>query len=296
MPLSSMTGFARAEGECKGCAWAWEARSVNGKGLDTRLRLAPGFEALDPQVRKRVGQRLKRGNVSVQLSAAWAQAGAGYRVNHDMLEQILALLPSLHDRLPGSTPPQAETLLTIRGVVEQAEDELPEETMAEIRAAAMGGLDRALDGLEENRRAEGARLLDVVSGQVDLIGELTSKAASLAAAQPDAIARRLREQVEALLADVPALSEERLAQEAAVLMVKADLREELDRLAAHVEAARDLLSGDGAVGRKLDFLCQEFNREANTLCSKSQDVELTRVGLDLKAVIDQLREQVQNIE
>ena len=296
MAISSMTGFARTEGQSAGCSWTWEVRSVNGKGLEVRSRLPAGFEALEPQVRQRIAGTLKRGNIGANLTVAWIERPAGVRVNTEALHQIVALLPDIQRRLPDCLPPSPDGLLNLRGIIEIVDEQPTEETRAALDEAILDGLDRALGSLAAMRRDEGARMATVLEGHLGRIAGLCREANGLAAAQPAAIMARLVEQVGALISTIPALPEDRLAQEVALLATKADLREELDRLKAHHEAARALLAGDGPVGRKLEFLCQEFNREANTLCAKSVDVQLTRVGIDIKATIDQLREQVQNIE
>jgi len=294
--ISSMTGFARTEGQAAGCSWTWEVRSVNGKGLEVRSRLPAGFEALEPRVRQHVSSTLKRGNIGANLTVTWIERPAGVRVNTEALHQIVALLPDIQHRLPGCLPPSPEGLLGLRGIIEIVDEQPTEETRAALDEAVLDGLDRALGSLASMRRDEGARMATVLEGHLGRIAGLCREANGLAAAQPAAIMARLLEQVGALIDTIPALPEDRLAQEVALLATKADLREELDRLKAHHEAALALVSGGGPVGRKLEFLCQEFNREANTLCSKSADVQLTRVGIDIKATIDQLREQVQNIE
>ena len=296
MPISSMTGFAHNEGQKGACSWTWEIKSVNAKGLDVRCRLANGFERLEKPLRDRAAERLKRGNVSVSLKTVWNEGEAGFRVNHVILGELLAALPEIQKQLPDAGPPSIDGLLGLRGVIEPVEEDLGEEAREELEAEMLDGFDAALEALAGMRDDEGARLSETLQARLDDIARLCGEAEKLAAMQPDAIRERLKTQVEALLEDVPAIPEERLAQEAALLMSKADVREELDRLKAHRDAARDLMNGNGAVGRKLDFLCQEFNREANTLCSKSQDTDLTRIGLDLKAAIEQFREQVQNIE
>jgi len=291
-----MTGFARAQGQAESCTWTWEARSVNARGLDVRCRLPTGFEDLDGSVRERVGKRFRRGNVTVALSMDFRRGQSGVRVNTAALDEILALVPSIRERMPDAPPPTVESVLGLRGVIEAAEDDLAEDAREALAAEMMSGLNRALDSLASMRMDEGGRLLAVLTERLDRIAALCAEAESLAATQPEALRARLVEQLAALADATPPVAEDRLAQEVALLAAKADLREELDRLNAHVAAARALLGEDAAVGRKLDFLCQEFNREANTLCSKSADVALTRVGLDLKATIEQLREQVQNIE
>ncbi|MCU0894808.1 MAG: YicC family protein [Rhodospirillales bacterium] len=297
MTLSSMTGFGRAEGQDENCAWAWELRSVNGKGLDVRCRLPAGFESLEQPARERTAAALKRGNVSLTLNVERTAQAGSVRVNTAVLEEILALLPQVEARLANPAPSSADRLLALRGVVEVA-DEMPAgESRKALDAALLGGLERALASLAAMRGQEGARLAPVLAAHLEAIAHLCARAEALASTQPAMILERLRQQVAALGEAVPALPEERLAQELAMLALKADAREELDRLQAHVQAVSHLLAGEeGAVGRRLDFLCQEFNREANTLCSKSADVELTAVGVELKAVIEQFREQVQNIE
>nr|MBC8338629.1 YicC family protein [Alphaproteobacteria bacterium] len=213
-----------------------------------------------------------------------------------VLEQMLAALPDIRKMAPDAGPPSIDGLLSLRGVIEPVEEELSDEERTALEADILDSFETAVTALADMRDEEGVRLAETLNGQLDAIAGLSGEAEKLAALQPDVIRERLKAQIEALLEDVPALPEERLAQEAALLMTKADIREELDRLKAHEQAARDLMNGGDAVGRKLDFLCQEFNREANTLCSKSQDVDLTRIGLDLKSTIEQFREQVQNIE
>ena len=296
MTLSSMTGFARTGGQDGACSWTWEIKSVNAKGLDVRCRLPGGFERLEPPARDRVKKMFRRGNITLNLNVTRDKGGAGFRVNQAVLEELLAILPEIQKRIPGAGAPSPDGLLGLRGVIEPIEEDLSDEAREALETTILADLDAALEGLAEMRGDEGSRLVPAIESFLDDIGRLCGRAEELAAAQPDAIRERLKTQVQELLEDVPAIPEERLIQEAALLMSKADLREELDRLKAHQEAARQLVASDNAVGRKLDFLCQEFNREANTLCSKSQDIELTRVGLELKAAIEQLREQVQNIE
>jgi uncharacterized protein (TIGR00255 family) len=296
-----MTGFARAEGADAGdlhlgLHWAWELKSVNGRNLEVRCRLPVGFEALEPAARAALAQRFKRGNVAVNLTLSRGGEPPRVRINRELLEQLMALAAELQAK--GTTePPRLDGLLAVRGVVEVVEEAEPSEEQRAVRLARMTKtLARALDALAAMRHDEGGRLGTLVSQHLDGIEQLRQRAAATAAAQPAALKERLKAQVGVLLEASPALPEERLVHEVALLVTKADVREELDRLAAHVAAARKLLAEGGAIGRKFDFLCQEFNREANTLCSKSADVELTAIGLELKAAIDQLREQVQNIE
>jgi uncharacterized protein (TIGR00255 family) len=291
-----MTGFARAQGQYGASVWTWELKSVNARGLDVRCKLPPGHEALDGPVREAATKLLKRGNLSVNLSATRSGDGPTVHINEQLMLELARRMNTLQHRFPEFAAPRLDTLFAVKGVVELVEEEEDDEARDTRFSAMLGSLTHALEGLMEMRTVEGARLAGVLNGQLDEIARLTDAAAATASARPEAIRERLRTLVETLLQASPALSEERLAQEAALLVGKADVREELDRLKAHIGAARDLLAGDGSVGRKLDFLCQELNREANTLCSKSSDVELTRIGLDLKAVIEQFREQVQNIE
>jgi uncharacterized protein (TIGR00255 family) len=289
-----MTGFARAEGEAEGTAWTWELKSVNGRGLDVRCRVPAGCEALEAKARKLIGEGLTRGNVNANLQTALADGTAEVRVNWPVLDTLAAAAKRLEQEY-GVPPASADGLLALRGVVEPVSEDGDETAVARREAAIIEGLAVALQALREARDGEGAALSRIVMGQVDAIERLVGEAEACAGARPEAIRRRIQDQVNALLGG-GTVNEDRLAQEIALLVTKADIREELDRLRAHVAAARALLADGGAVGRKLDFLAQEFNREANTLCSKSQDTELTRVGIDLKTVIDQFREQAQNIE
>jgi uncharacterized protein (TIGR00255 family) len=293
--INSMTGFARAEGVQDGFGWSWEVRSVNARNLDVRLRMPAGFDRLEPALRKAVADRLKRGSVNASLTIARPEQPPQIRVNREVLDQVLALADELATRIEAA-PPRIDGLLAVRGVLEQVEEEETDDLRARVDAAVARGFDQALAALAAARAEEGARLDGMVSGHLDRIAELADAAAVCAETQPKAVEARLRETVAALLDDEKRLSEERLAQEVALLVAKSDVREEIDRLVAHIASAREMLASDDAVGRRLDFLCQEFNRESNTLCSKAQSLELTRVGLDLKASVEQLREQVQNIE
>ena len=295
MTIASMTGFARAEGHADGLSWVWELKSVNSKQLDLRFRLPPGFDALEIPLRTGLAQRLKRGAVSVTLSMSKAASGAGLRVNHTALAEIVKAVRELEGEIEAA-PPRLDGLLALRGVLESAEEVEDDAVRGRRQAALLAGWEKALDDLAAMRLAEGERLQPVLEARLAEISDLVASAERSAAAQPAALKARLTELVGELLDAVPSLPEERLAQEAALLVAKADVREELDRLTAHVAAARELIAEGGAIGRRLDFLCQEFNREANTLCSKSADLQLTRIGLALKAAVEQLREQVQNIE
>ena len=288
-----MTGFARFEDSHEPHAWTWEARSVNGKSLDARCRLPPGYDWLEPSVRSAVGQHFKRGNVNVTLSLARGEGTTRYRLNRPLLDQLMTVVRELEEA--GAAPQRLESLLNVRGVIETEERDIEAEKAA-LEPQLLAGLAAVLSRLGDARGEEGARLLAVLEAHLDNLDRLTAAAGNCAGNQPAALRERLHRQVREILEAAAGLPEDRLTQEIALLATKADVREELDRLVAHVAQARTLLAGGGAIGRKLDFLCQELNREANTLCSKSVDLELTRIGLDLKATIEQLREQIQNIE
>lgn len=290
----SMTGFARAEASADGVQWVVEARSVNGKGRDLRCRLPQGMDGLEPAIRSAVETRITRGNVNVVLNLHRTESTGALRINRELLDQVVALAREISG--PDAPPPSIDTLLSVRGVIDSAETQETEEQREVLEKAIAATVALAIDKLVAARTGEGAHLAIVLGTHLDEIERLTDAAAATACLQPEALRARLRQLVTALLEQVPALSEDRLAQEAALLITKADIREELDRLHAHIAQARAMLADGGAIGRRLDFLCQEFNREANTLCSKSADVELTRIGMNLKAVIEQFREQVQNIE
>ena len=251
---------------------------------------------MEPLVRDRAQSQFRRGNISVNLQLSWTRPSAAYRINHDALDAVREALPELQRMFPNLAPPSLDGLLALRGVMEAGEDTFAPEAREALEASLLADLAVAFDGLAEARAGEGRHLLEIISEQLSDIEALRRQAEALATTQPDVIKARLAEQVRELVEAVPAIPSERLAQEAAVLMLKADVREELDRLGAHCDAARGLLSEGQAVGRRFDFLCQEFNREVNTICSKSADIELTRVGLDMKAKIERMREQVQNVE
>ena len=299
MALASMTGFGRSEGQAEGWIWAWELRSVNGRGLDVKVRLPAGFDALEAGLRTAAGQVLKRGNVGASLAVKREElaraALESLAVNQDVLEGLVRLAVDLAARIPGSPPPRAELLLALPGVLRPrtaGEDGVPEGVQQAVRA----GFAIALAGLCASRAAEGARLGAVLAAQVDAVEASCVVAEGQAADQPRLQQARLRDSLASLMRDQPGLPAERIAQEVALLATRSDVREELDRLAAHVAAARGLLAEGVGVGRRLDFLVQEFVREINTLCSKSASVPLTATGLQLKAVIEQMREQVQNVE
>jgi len=292
-----MTGFTRVAGQHDDTAWVWEIRSVNGKGLDIRVRLPNGYEAMEAVVRDIAGKVLNRGSVSVSLTVSRASTASAYRVNRELLANLLTLSAEMkEDKRLSNEPARLDMLLTVRGVVEAAEEEDDPREAEERHKAMAVSLHEGLEALIGVRQAEGSRLETILRERLQELDSLCNDAEDAAAMRTEAIRERLAQQVRELLEMSPALPEERLAQEAAVLAVKADVREELDRLKSHVEAARGLLDEAAAIGRKLDFLCQEFNREANTLCSKSGDIELTRIGLAMKATIDQFREQALNVE
>jgi uncharacterized protein (TIGR00255 family) len=290
-----MTGFARADGVHGDTSWHWEARSVNGRNLDLRLRLPSGFEALEIKTRALAQEKLARGNCTISL---WVKREGGQleiRLNEAALRQAQAVAERAQD-MTGLKRARLDTLLGMRGVVEAVEGEESEEAQAALHHALLASLTAALDALVRARANEGERLQSVIEKQLAAIGTLVERTAGAAARQPAAVAARLGEQIARLAEPGSSLDPERLHQEALLLAAKADIQEELDRLRAHVAAAEELTRSDQPVGRKFEFLAQEFNREANTICSKAVDIEISRTGLELKTVIDQLREQVQNIE
>ena len=295
MTLASMTGFARASGAHGDLRWAWELKSVNSKGLDLRFRLPPGRDVLEPQIRQAVTKALSRGNVTINLTIQREGAAPQIRVNEEVLAAVVATSRELAKKIEAQ-PPTLDGILAIKGVMEVIETEESEAEREAANTALLKGFEAALKDLVAMRGREGGVIGGVLSDRIGEIEKFTKAAEASPSRSVDAIRARLGEQVKELLAASSTLDPERLHQEAALLAAKADVREELDRLNAHVGAARALLENGGSVGRKLDFLAQEFNREANTLCSKSNDVSLTAIGLELKTAVDQFREQVQNIE
>jgi uncharacterized protein (TIGR00255 family) len=295
MPLASMTGFARASAARDGLFWQWEIKSVNGKALDVRCRLPNGFEALEPSLRAALTQAFKRGNLQVSLSVSGAVAAETVKLNTDVLDRLVEAGEALRNRI-GGEPLRADVLLSLRGVVDVV---VPPEDEAETEArnaALLASFAEAVKALAASRAEEGARMKSVVAAQVKRIAELSLAARANPSRSVEAIRNRLAEQVARLMDTGANFDADRLHQEAVLLATRADIQEELDRLDSHVEAAEALLASSDAIGRKFDFLAQEFNREANTLCSKASDRALTSVGLELKTVIDQMREQIQNIE
>ena len=292
--ISSMTGFARASGGDGAAGWSWEVKSVNGRALDIRCRLPQGIERLDPAVRGAVSARLRRGNVTVGLRLSQAPEAAGMRVNRAWLDQLIALAAEYRGR-DDIAPPRLDGMLALRGVIETA-DLSDEAGDAQDDTAMLATLDEALSELVCERQAEGAALAAALTDRIEEITTLTQRAEELAPTRQEALGERLREHVAVLVGAGSPVPEDRLATELALLAVKIDVTEEIDRLKSHCAAATRHLQEGSAVGRKLDFLAQEFNREANTLCSKASDAALTEVGLALKAAIDQFREQAQNVE
>jgi uncharacterized protein (TIGR00255 family) len=295
MALSSMTGFARGQGVSGDYAWAWEIKSVNAKGLDVRLRLPPGWDAVEPAVRARAAEALSRGTIHATLNVERQGKPPVVRVNDDVLAAVLAALKALAGRVDAERP-RLDGILAIRGVVEVVDADEAEDERRAAEASVVSGFAAALDGLAEMRRREGEALARILSGRLDEIAALILRAEAAAARRPDAVKQRIAEQVATLLEASDRFDPDRLHQEAVLIAARADVREELDRLAAHVEQAQGMVGKGGAVGRRLDFLSQEFNRESNTLCAKANDRELTNIGLELKGVVEQFREQVQNLE
>jgi uncharacterized protein (TIGR00255 family) len=294
-----MTGYARAQGADERRRWVWEARSVNGRNLEIRCRVPQGFDRLENPARTAVAARLKRGSVSLTLTISSERQGKPLRINRALLAELGLLVEEVR-KSTGAAAPTADGLLRVRGVIEEEDEgEETEEALAALDKALSATLEEVLKALAAARAAEGKALARVIDGHIVEIESLCKRAAERATAQIGTLRARFEGQLSELLERAPPLSEERFAQEVALLAGKADVREELDRLAAHIAQARTLLSEarpDNPVGRKFDFLCQEFNREANTLCSKSADIELTRVGIDLKGAVERMREQVQNVE
>lgn len=295
MALSSMTGFARGHGETAGYAWSWELKSVNAKGLDLRLRLPPGWDAVEAPVRAKAGEALARGTIHATLGVERHGLAPVVRLNEDVLNAVLGTITRLAGRIDAERP-RLDGILGIKGVVEVVEPEEGEQERRTAEAAVMAGFGAALSDLVDNRQREGAALGRILSARLGEIADLLSQAEAAAARRPEAVRQRLADQIAALLDVSDRFDPDRLHQEAVLIAARADVREELDRIAAHVEQARAMVTRGGAVGRRLDFLAQEFNREANTLCAKANDVELTNIGIALKGAVEQFREQLQNLE
>jgi uncharacterized protein (TIGR00255 family) len=295
MALASMTGFARGHGVCGSYAWGWELKSVNAKGLEVRLRLPPGWDAVEAPVRAKASEVLARGSVYGTLSVSREGVLPIVRVNDAVLQAVLSTLQRLGQQVQAA-PPALEGILALKGVIEVSEPDESEDEKRAAEAAIVAGFAAAVSDLGEMRRHEGDALGRVLSARLEEIGALAARAEAAPGRRAEAVKERLAAQIATLLEASDRFDADRLHQEAILIASKADVREELDRLAAHVEQARQLLRKGGAVGRRLDFLSQELNREANTLCAKANDMELTNVGLELKSVVEQFREQVQNLE
>jgi uncharacterized protein (TIGR00255 family) len=295
MALSSMTGFARSHGASGPYTFEWELKSVNAKGFDLRLRLPPGWDELEAHAKKRAGEVLARGTVYANFNVKRGNAQAMVRINEDVLASVVKAAGQLAGKLE-AVAPSIDGLLAIKGVIEVVEPEADEEEDKAAKAAAAVAFDEALDNLAVMRRREGATLGQVLSQRMNEVEVLAKKAEASPGRKPEAIRARLAEQVAALLETSDRFDADRLNQEALLIAAKADVREELDRIASHVSQARELIGKGGPIGRRLDFLAQEFHREVNTCCSKSNDLELTNTGLEMKNVVEQFREQVQNLE
>jgi len=293
MAIESMTGFARAAGTSGAHAFAWEVRSVNGRGLDVRVRVPGGLEGASEAARKQFSAAFTRGTLHVSLAVTSEAPTARPRINEEALAALIEAATRV--RLPvGMGPATLDGLLAVRGVVELAEDGA--DAAAELDRPVQAALAETVAALKQARLAEGQALEAIIGGHLDTIARLTVEAEAHPGRSVDAVRARLAAQVAALTEASTTLDPQRLHQEAALLAVKADIREEIDRLHAHVAALRELLAQGGPIGRKLDFLAQEFGREASTLCAKAGDPGLSRIGLELRTVVDQLREQVQNVE
>jgi uncharacterized protein (TIGR00255 family) len=295
MALSSMTGFARADGAHGSYRWAWELKSVNAKGLEIRLRLPPGWDSVEVAVRARAAQALTRGTVYATLTTSREGSAPVVRVNELVLAAVLSAMRDVAGRIDAE-PASLDGILGFKGVIEVIDEVESEDERRAAEAVFVGGFGQAVAGLAEMRRHEGSALNAVLTQRLDEIAALTARAEAAPGRKPEAIRERLKEQIASLLDASDRFDADRLHQEAILIAAKVDVREELDRLAAHVAQGRHLLAQGGAVGRRLDFLAQELNREANTLCSKSNDVDLTNIGLELKSTVEQFREQVQNLE
>jgi uncharacterized protein (TIGR00255 family) len=295
MALSSMTGFARGHGVAGSYAWSWEIKSVNAKGLDLRLRLPPGWDAVEVPARTRATEKLSRGTVYANLSVERKGVAPTVKVNEPVLAAVLATLKSLSGKVEAA-PPSLDGILALKGVIEITEEDEREEDRRAAETAIIAGFDKLLADLIAMRREEGATLGRLLSARLTEIAALAARAEAAPGRKPEAIKARLAEQVATLLSASQRFDSDRLHQEAILIASKADIREELDRLASHGAQVQKLIADGGSIGRRLDFLAQELNRESNTLTAKANDVELTNIGLELKSVVEQFREQVQNLE
>ena len=295
MALSSMTGFARGQGVAGAYAWSWEIKSVNAKGLDIRFRLPPGWDAVEVTARTRATQTLSRGTVYCNLTVARQGVAPTVKVNEQVLHAVIATLNQLTGKVDAAAP-TLDGILALKGVMEVTEETESEESHRAAEAAILQGFDKALADLDAMRKHEGATLGNLLSTRLREIAAMTAQAAAAPGRKPEAIKARLAAQVAALIESSQRFDSDRLHQEAIMLATKADIREELDRIASHISQARELIGKGGPIGRRLDFLAQEFHREVNTCCSKSNDIELINTGLEMKNVVEQFREQVQNLE
>jgi uncharacterized protein (TIGR00255 family) len=295
MALSSMTGFARSHGTSGPYAFEWELKSVNAKGFDFRMRLPPGWDEIEAPIRKRSADVLSRGTVYANLTVKRANAASVVRINEDVLASVLKVATELSGKID-AVAPSIDGLLSIKGVLEVVEPETDEAEEKAAKTAAAEAFEQALRSLVDMRKREGTALGQILSQRMNEIEGLARKAEAAPGRRPEAVKARLAEQIAALLETSDRFDEDRLSQEAILIAAKADIREELDRIASHVAQARELIGKGGPIGRRLDFLAQEFNREVNTCCSKSNDLELTNIGLEMKNVVEQFREQVQNLE
>ena len=293
--INSMTGFARVEGGVDECIWVWEAKSVNAKGLDFRCRLS-GFENIEKNLRDHIFKSFFRGHFSANLTVNWVRPTIVYKVNEEILNRLKDVVQNLQAQFPDSLPVSLDGLIAVNGIIESKDEPIRSGRRAAIEQIIIEDFHQVIKRIAETRSDEGSHLTKVISEQLKKINNLCSQAERIVSSQSETIRKQFEEQVRELIETVPALPKERVAQEVSLLILKADVREELDRLDGHCESATALLLEREGIGRRLDFLCQELNREANTLCSKSRDIELTRVGLELKVSIEQMREQVQNVE
>jgi uncharacterized protein (TIGR00255 family) len=295
MALSSMTGFARSHGISGSYAWAWEVKSVNAKGLEVRLRFPAGWDAIETPVRARTAELLSRGTIQSTLTVTREGILPVVRVNEAVLSAVIETMRDLAERIEAS-PPTLDGILAMKGVVEVTDQDENEDERRTAELALIAGFAATLESLAAMRRHEGVALGALLNARLDEIATLTARAEATPGRRAEAIKARLAEQIATILGTSDRFDPDRLHQEALLMASRADIREELDRLVAHVAQARGLLKQGGAVGRRLDFLAQELHRESNTLCAKANDLELTNIGLELKSVVEQFREQVQNLE
>jgi uncharacterized protein (TIGR00255 family) len=294
--VTSMTGFARTADTHEEWSWSWELKSVNAKGLDVRTRLPMGFDGLEVATRGKLSKAFKRGSITAALTLRQSGGATRYQINRLHLDNLVSESKRIAGENPDLAPASADGLLGLRGVIEVEDDDAVDQERDGLEGLLVTSLDEAIMMLSKTRAEEGARLGLVLDEFINHLSSLQDEVAKTAELQPDIIKERLKSQIEDLVSDITALDPTRLEQEAAIIMTKADIREELDRFAAHIASVRELMAEAGPVGRRLDFLCQELNREANTICSKAHDTSVTRLGLDMKATVEQFREQVQNIE